>query len=155
MSEFVLTGKALQHLMASILDAGSGHRVRVRGRGFSMIPFVKDNSAVILKRVNRHRGIKFGDIVAVSNREKTRALIHRVIRSKGDRYQTKGDGNKNPDPWCEVDDIIGTVDAVENTGWIPYNNARWQNVLIAIASRTGVLTRMIYPGFTRLRNLIK
>lgn len=155
MSEFVLTGKALQRLLTSIIRDDSGYRVRVRGRGFSMIPFIKNNDAVVLKPVNSLRGIKFGDIVAVSNREKTRAVIHRVIRSRNGRYQTKGDGNAIPDPWCTVDDIIGTVDNIEKTGWIPYTGSRWQNILIAIASRTGIFTRLIYPGFIYFRNIGK
>ena len=155
MSEFILTGKAFQHLIASILGADSGYRVRVRGRGFSMIPFIKDNNALTLKPIDPHRGIKFGDIVAVSNKEKNRAVIHRVIRSRNGRYQTKGDGNFRPDPWCTIEDVIGTVDHIEKSGWIPYTCTRWQNIVIAIASRTGVLTRLIYPGFTHMRNLVK
>jgi len=154
-NEFILTGKAFQYLMASILCADPRHRVRIRGRGFSMVPFIKDNGAIILKPVDRYRGIKFGDIVAVSDRRKTRIVIHRVIRLRNGRYQTKGDSNFMPDPWCAVDDIVGIVDIVESNGWIPYTCASWQNILIALASRTGVLNRLIYPGFIHLKNMIK
>ncbi len=155
MSEFILTGKAFQHLITSIIGADSVYRIRVRGRGFSMIPFIKSRDAVILKPVDHHRGIKFGDIVAVSNREKTRAVIHRVIRSRNRCYQTKGDSNAISDSWCTIDDIIGMVDHIERTGWIPYTCSRWQNTLIAIASRTGIFTRLIYPGFIYFRDLAK
>lgn len=155
MSQFVLTGKVMQRLMASTLDSGSGQRIRVRGRGFSMIPFIRDNCTVILKPVDQQRGIKFGDIVAVSNRKKNRAIIHRVIRSRNRRYQTKGDSNHRPDPWCATEDIIGMVENIEIDHWLPYTGTRWQNILVAVASRTGILTRLIYPGYFHLKSLVK
>jgi signal peptidase I len=154
-SEFVLTGKALQHLMSSVLNAGRDFRVKVKGRGYSMIPFIKDNDAVMLKSVDRQRGIKFGDVVAVSDRRKGKIVIHRIIRSQKGRYQTKGDNNLKADAWCTINDIIGTVNEIKSNGWIPYHCRHWQNVIIAVASKTGVLNRILYPGYLYLRNLVK
>jgi hypothetical protein len=120
-----------------------------------MIPFIKDDSALILRPIDPQRGIRLGDIVAVPNRKKTRIIVHRVIRVKKAFCQTKGDNCLAPDRWCPIDDIVGVVDAIDNTGWIPYRCRPWQNVIIAIASKTGVLNRLIYPGFIHLRNLMR
>jgi signal peptidase I len=155
MREFVLTGETFEYLMSSVLNAGQGYRVKVRGRGYSMIPFIKDNDAVMLKPVDPLRGIKFGDIVAVSSRNKGKIVIHRIIGSKKGRYQTKGDNNLKADAWCTINDIIGMVNNIKNNGWIPYACAHWQNVIIAIGSKTGLLNRILYPGYLYLRNLVK
>lgn len=152
---FILTGEGFRELMAAILSSGPDYRVRVRGRGFSMVPFIKDNDAVMLKPIDHQRGIKFGDVVAVSSRDKERIVIHRIIRSKKGRYQTKGDSNPKADAWCSINCVIGIVCDIDNKGWIPYHCTHWQNVIIAVASKTGLLNRIIYPGYIYLRNLVK
>jgi len=146
--------------MASVLGSGLDYRVKVRGRGFSMIPFIKDNDAVMLRPVDHQRGIKFGDVVAVSGGDEGKIVIHRVIRSKKGRYQTKGDSNLRADAWCTIDNIVGRVDAViagecQDDRCIPNHYKQWQNVIIAIASKTGFLNRILYPGYLYLRNLVK
>jgi signal peptidase I len=122
-----------------------------------MSPFIKDNDAVMLKPVDHRRGVKLGDVVAVlrSSSNGGKLVIHRIIRSKKGRYQTKGDNNAMADAWCSVHNIVGMVYDIKNNGWIPYHCVRWQNVMIAIASKTGLLSRMICPGYIFLRNLIK
>lgn len=156
---FILTGEGVRELMAAILRAGRDYRVRVRGRGFSMIPFIKDNDAVMLKPVDLRRGIKFGDVVAVSSGNKGKIVVHRIIRLKRGCCQTKGDNNLKADPWCTIAHIIGVVDEIiagemPYGRWLPHHLKHWQNVMIAIASRTGLLNRILYPGYLCLKKWV-
>ena len=155
MRDFILTGTGLQLLMSSILRKGSNYRVKVIGQGYSMSPFIKNNDTIILKSVNPIKKIKFGDIVAVSNSKKDKLVIHRIIRMKNGQFQTKGDNNPDADPWCTKDDIIGIVDEIIADSGSSYRCTHWQNILIAFASKTGLLNHIIYPGYQTFRNLIK
>lgn len=154
MKEFVLKGEELQYLMASVLNAGPESRVKVRGRGYSMAPFIKDHSAIMLRPVDQKRRARLGDIVAVPSPKKTKIIVHRIIRLNNGYCQTKGDNCLKADEWFSIDSIIGIVDEIEKTGWIPYHCKPWQNVIIAVASKTGVLNRLLYPGFVYMRNLM-
>lgn len=155
MKEFALTGEGFQSLMASLLKAGPDYRVKVRGRGYSMVPFIKDKDAVFLQAVDRRQGVSLGDVVAVSGADKRRIVIHRVVRIKNGRYQTKGDNNPRADSWCTIDDIIGIVHKIESSGWVAACYRPWQNAAIAIASKTGLLNRVIYPSLIFFRNLTR
>jgi signal peptidase I len=154
-NEFVLSKEGFQELMAAVLKADPNFRVKIRGRGYSMIPFIKDQGDILLRAVDPAQGIKFGDIVAVSNRGSGKIVVHRVIRSKGGRYQTKGDNNPYVDNWSDAKDIIAQANEIrQKLGWFYYTGIRWQNILIAMASRTGILNRVLYPGYLYLRNRV-
>lgn len=155
MSEFILTGEGFQRLMTSVFNAGPAYRVKIRCRGYSMTPFIKDNDAVVFRSIDRRRGVKFGDIVAVVDRNRSKVVVHRIIRKKNGRFQTKGDNCLDADAWCSIENIIGVVDKIQNNGWIPYHCTPWQNAVIAVASKTRVLNRLIYPGFFHIKNILK
>ena len=153
MRELVLAGKGLTDLVSSILAGRPDHRVRMNCRGHSMAPFIRDNDTVILKPVDQHHGIRFGDIVAVTVGNKQKFIIHRVIRLKNGFFQTKGDNNKTADTWCPSSDIIAIVDGIGGHSRLPYQYARWQKVIIAFASKTGILNRVLLPIYSYFRGL--
>lgn len=155
MAEYRLTGGNFRSLMESFLIQNSVYRVKVRGRGYSMSPFIKDDGILILRPVCGRSGIKFGDVVAVPDYNDGKILIHRVIGSGNGQIQLKGDNNREADGWYPKSAVIGIVDEIQGNGRIPYSGRHWQNVVIAVGSKTGLLTYFLSPAFRFVRNWVR
>jgi signal peptidase I len=139
--------------MKFFLHENSNYRVRVRGRGTSMDPFIKDNELLVVSSINNQRGIKYGDIV-VANNENGYFLVHRVIGLKNGRYRLKGDNNYQADGWFSKTAIVGIIEEIYKKSGIRHCMKRWQNAIIAFASLTGFLTFFLSPLFRFVRNQV-
>lgn len=155
MAGFKLTGKHFYHLMQSALRRGGGIQINLRGHGQSMSPFIKDNSVLTLEPLNDHHRIKFGDVVAVADRAKGQILIHRVVGARKSRYQVKGDNCLDMDGWYDGRDIVGIVREVSGNGLSPYSGKRWENVLIGLGSKTGLLSHLFLPVYRLARGVFR
>lgn len=144
MKEFNLSGEDLYGLMESVLNFGPTYRVKVKAKGNSMSPFLKHHSVIVLKPVDTTKKIRFGDIVAVSNKKKNFIIIHRVIGLKKGLYLLKGDNNYSIDGWFDKKDILGIIDEIQGNGFINCKSI-WQNTIIAIGSRTGFFNWILFP----------
>ena len=103
-----------------------GESVRVRARGASMRPWVRDGDVVLL----RAGAPRVGDIVLL--RLGDFGLIHRVVARRRDgRLCVAGDALPRSDGWFHADDILAVAVAVERGG----RSLRPRSVLAAAVGR--------------------
>ena len=105
-----LSGPGLIGLLTAVLEKGS--RFRFRAGGFSMAPFVRDGDILTVSRLSRSTP-GLGDLVAVTNSEADRLLVHRVIARKEDAVLVKGDNLACPDGLVPRDRVLGRVTRIE------------------------------------------
>ena len=98
-----------------------GHKVTIKVRGFSMLPFiVGDRDKVLL---SRSKDLHTGEIV-LAEIEKGRYVLHRVKDIDGVHIVLMGDGNLRGTEQCGVDDVAGKVVKIWRKGKEidPYSN---------------------------------
>nr|WP_279615074.1 S24/S26 family peptidase [Desulfospira joergensenii] len=139
--------------MDAVLAADPSNRVKVKGHGLSMSPFIRDHNVIVLKPNTSDTQIKFGDIVAIFNKDQTRILIHRVIGKNKNRILIKGDNNIRPDGWYSKQDVLGIVDGIIGKGLI-FKYTPLVNIPAAIGSRTGLFNRILFPVLKHLKKII-
>ncbi len=113
--------------------------MKIQCRGGSMSPFIRNEASVTLRPLDENRSLKNGDIVAAAIRDKRRVIVHRIIKVTASGYLIKGDNNTTIDGWFCRKDILGVVEKVESKNGFGYSPKRWQNIFIALASRTNIL----------------
>lgn len=101
-----------------------GQAVRIRAKGNSMLPFVRDGRDFLL--LKRNTGAEVGDVV-LAHESRGRYVVHRIIERNGDNLVLKGDGNYRGVETCRTSDVIATVYAVERPGGKTVNPSRWRN----------------------------
>ena len=108
-----LEGFPLIDLIQNVVSRGSS--LRLRAKGCSMAPFIKDGDVLTLSPpVIRSLGI--GDVVAFSFPQSGRLIIHRVIRAFGGDFLIRGDYCAEPDGVIPKQDILAVVSRVERNG---------------------------------------
>ena len=94
-----------------------GEAVRVRARGASMRPWVRDGDVVVLQAAASPR---VGDIVLL--RRGDFGLLHRVVARRADgRCCVAGDALPRADGWFLPEDLVAVAVAIERDGraWAP------------------------------------
>ena len=82
--------------------------------GGSMFPLIRRNRDRVMLVSVDPREIKVGDIVLFPGRFRTaNYCLHRVWKLDGDRVQTFGDGNPQPDGWFPRARILGRVQLIQ------------------------------------------
>ncbi len=135
MEELSLSGEDLYELMESFLTTGLQSSMKIQCMGWSMSPFIRNENSVTLRPLDESRSLKNGDIVAAAVRDRRRVIVHRIIKSAPPEYLIKGDNNSTSDGWFSKNDILGLVERIENKNGFSYSPKRWQNIIIALASR--------------------
>lgn len=139
MEELSLSGEDLYELMESFLASGLECRMKIQCMGGSMSPFIRNENSVTLRPLDESPSLKNGDIVAAAVRDKRRVIVHRIIKATPPQYLIKGDNNSTNDGWFHKKDILGVVERIESKSGFGYSPKRWQNIMIAFASRTKIL----------------
>lgn len=152
MEELSLSGRELYELVTGFFEDTVDCSMKIRCHGHSMSPFVKDGCNLILGQISTTPGV--GEIVVAADRREKRILIHRVVAKTKDRYQLKGDNNSNTDGWFHRKDLLAVLEAVEDRMGRLKIGGKWQNRLIALASRTHLLERVVLPGLRMGRRLL-
>ena len=92
-----------------------GERVRMRAKGNSMLPFIRDSKdEVVLKKPNK-QSFQKGRLLLVQLADK-RYVLHRVEKIENNTVLLRGDGNLSILESCTVDDVIAEVIAVMRGG---------------------------------------
>src|SRR5712664_4034589 len=86
-----------------------GGPLRIKARGASMLPFVRDGDIVFVTPTAK--GIDIGDIVCYETAP-GRLCLHRLIRRDGDRFVAKGDALSFTEV-IEPTQLLGKVVAFE------------------------------------------
>jgi len=88
----------------SVLKNADEFRITVKGT--SMLPVLKENDEVIIKKISLQR-LRKGDIIAYRQHETH--ILHRFLYNKKDLYILKGDNNKFKDKPIQGNSILGKV----------------------------------------------
>ena len=92
-----------------------GERVRMRAKGNSMLPFIRDSKdEVVLEKPNK-QSFQKGRLLLVQLADK-RYVLHRVEKIENNAVLLRGDGNLSILESCTVDDVIAEVIAVMRGG---------------------------------------
>ncbi len=102
-------------LFEHILNDGMDLRVRVTGR--SMIPFLRGQEILTVRKVPTS-SLRKGDLIFFRNRQ-GRPVVHRIIGrirkgAAGVTFRTKGDALTVPDEPVPSEEVLGKVCKVEN-----------------------------------------
>ena len=130
-----------EYLLGHVCDIlASGKRVKLRAKGKSMRPFIREESdTLLLAPVASPRK---GDIV-LARTEAGDYIIHRIIRMDGDSVILAGDGNLFKRETVSRQSVYGRVEAV-------IRNGKCINLTDFVPSATVIVWRLILP-FRRCR----
>lgn len=109
--KITLPNESMLSEVTSLLQ--TGHRVKLRARGNSMLPFITgDRDSIILqKKKTVHRG----DIVLARIPDRG-YILHRIIAIRDNEMTLMGDGNLQATEQCNRDQICGTVIEIIRNG---------------------------------------
>ncbi len=133
----VIQNNVFFHEIASRI--AEGERVRMRAKGNSMLPFIRDGKdEVVLEKPNKQSYQK-GKLLLVQLADK-RYVLHRVEKIENNTIILRGDGNLSILESCSVDDVIAEVITVVKDGReIKVGGFKWK------------LYRYLWPGNPFLR----
>jgi hypothetical protein len=111
-----------------------GEPLRIKTRGSSMMPFVRDGDTAIVSPA-LHQNIHVGDVICYEA-PAGKLFVHRVIARAANGFVTKGDA-LSVSEIVHRTAVLGTVIAVERAGrrrQLDSATARWLNRAIAALS---------------------
>lgn len=92
-----------------------GRQVRIRAKGWSMLPLIWDDRDVIVLGPLTERSIQVGRIV-LAQLGTGRYVVHRITAIKGSRLTLRGDGNPYQEEYVHVDKVLGELVKVTRDG---------------------------------------
>jgi hypothetical protein len=131
--------RSVDELASQILK--QGRCLRIRARGGSMTPFLRDGDVALVTPAER-AAVRVGDVICYETAP-GRLFLHRVITRQGARVVAKGDALTSSDV-IALPQILGTVRAVVRGGRarrLDTRVARWGSRVIAFLSP--VLSRLL------------
>jgi len=125
-------GLAVNELAVEMLRRGG--RLRIKARGTSMMPFIRDGDIVVVATAET-TDIAVGDVICYDASPRS-IVLHRVIARAGDRFVAKGDalGSRELVPFPQ---LLGKAIGLERQGTVRRLDtrvARWRNRTIAAVS---------------------
>lgn len=132
LNEFSLSGKDLAELAKSTLAKGACFRLKARG--FSMLPFIRDGDIVTISPISRFP-IGFGKSAAFIDSKTSKLVIHRIIGKDNGLYIIKGDSVFNIDGLMPKENILGCVTKIERNGKNIFLGLGWERFIIALFSK--------------------
>ena len=125
-----------------------GAPVRIKARGGSMLPFIRDGDVVLVNPAGNSE-IRLGDVICYETSPGT-LFLHRVVRRRAERFVTKGDALDFTD-LVFPGQVLGKAVAVvgrRRLRRLDTRTARWRNRAIAFFSP--ILPQLLLPAL-RLR----
>ena len=110
MDKRIVANEVLLEEAAALMN--EGREVSFTPLGSSMLPFIRGGKDTV--RMRKLPQVEVGDIILI--RLPGRYILHRVIALEGDQVTLMGDGNIAGTEQCTLDDVLGTVVAIEKNG---------------------------------------
>jgi len=101
-----------------------GYTVRIRARGNSMLPFIRDGRDVLVLEHPGERDFAQGEML-LTQLDDGRYVIHRVVKVKGDQLRLRGDGNLKIYETCSRAEVMARVTEVVRGRNIVQGSRRW------------------------------
>jgi signal peptidase I len=117
---------------------------RLRAIGHSMSPFIKDGDVITVSPM-LHSSPGLGDVVAFTQKETGRLLIHRVIGKSRGSYLTRGDNAPEGDGFVNEANILGRVKKVKREKRKVLLGLGTEKFLIALFTRKGLFLSFVHP----------
>ena len=92
-----------------------GERVRIRAKGNSMLPFIRDAIDEIILEEPNEKSLQKGRLLLVRLRN-DRYVLHRVKKLNNTSITLQGDGNLNIFENCTPEDVIAEVTTLLRNG---------------------------------------
>ena len=127
MDKRIVPNEVLLEDAAALMN--EGHEVCFTPLGNSMLPFIRGGIDPV--RLRKMPSVAVGDILLV--RYKGKYVLHRLIALEGEQLTLMGDGNIRGTEQCRLEDVLGTVVAIERGGkTIQPTSGRWWRRLLPI-----------------------
>ena len=128
-----------------------GERVRIRAKGNSMLPFIRDaKDEIILEKPNK-QSFQKGRLLLVRLKDE-RYLLHRVKKIDDTHILLHGDGNLTILETCTTEDVIAEATVVIRNGkMIIKGSFRW-NLYRYLWPRNSFLRRVGLGVYRRMRS---
>ncbi len=135
-NEISFSSQALIELIESVLSKGASFRFQVKG--FSMVPFIRDNDVVIISSIC-NSSIGFGQPVAFINPCSGKLTIHRAIGKNSNVYLIKGDTIFKIDGLIPKENILGVIIGIDRKGRRVKFGLGPERFIIGLLSRVKIL----------------
>ncbi len=132
-------GAGVAPLVEALLTGGLS--VEITATGSSMSPFIRPGDVVVLDPLGS-RSVRIGDVLGFL-RDPGRLAIHRVVAGADGHWRLRGDGAGVEDAPVEPGAIVGRLRTVHRKGSPVRLGFGPEQRLIALLSRTGVLSRLV------------
>ena len=139
MVETSLSMRSFYAVLDVLLKNKKPCRIKTICKGFSMAPLINNNDSVIISPVTCTIKLAVGTIAVIAYPKREKVIVHRIIRTKGQLYLTKGDNISTPDGWVKKEQIVGIVETVLKQSF-SYKCHLSINFIIALISRAGIFT---------------
>lgn len=110
--QVINNGLFFQELRARINE---GRQVRIRAKGWSMLPLIWDDRDVIVLGPLAPDSIRVGRIV-LAQLGTGRYVVHRITSIKGSRLTLRGDGNPYQEEYVHEDKVLAELVTVTRNG---------------------------------------
>ena len=124
MDKRIVANEILLEEAATLMQ--EGRDVTFTPLGSSMLPFIRGGKDAV--RLRKMDDVNVGDMLLI--RLPGRYILHRVIALEGDQVTLMGDGNIAGTEQCTLDDVLGTVVAIEKNGKtiLPGRGVFWRKI---------------------------
>lgn len=92
-----------------------GRQVRIRAKGWSMLPLIWDDRDVIVLGPLSDKSISVGRIV-LAQLGTGRYVVHRIVAIKGSRITLRGDGNPYQEEYVHIQKVLAELVKVTRNG---------------------------------------
>ncbi|MEK6732140.1 MAG: S24/S26 family peptidase [Candidatus Omnitrophota bacterium] len=141
--EFSISNRALLELLQETLS--KGYSLRLRVRGFSMFPCIRDNDIVTVSPLNGCTSY-LGLAVAFIHPHTTKLVIHRVIEQHEDIAIIKGDSVFCIDGLIPLKNILGAVTKLERNNKPMRFGMGIGRTVALFFNKTNVFSVLFYAG---------
>ncbi len=145
--EISLGSEKLIEIIRLVLGKNLPFRFRVKG--YSMLPFIRDEDIVTVSPLTQ-RKVSLGWPVAFVHPENKKLVIHRVVSCSKCGYLIKGDNVFSPDGRVVQENILGVITQVERKKRKVLFCLGPERVLIAVVSRYLSLIPRLFFIYNRL-----
>ncbi len=132
--------RLLQDICIGVLEKGVSFRFKAKGS--SMSPFIKDGAIITITPLKRKLP-RIGDIVTFLHPRNRTIVVHRIIARNKGKFLIKADNAYTEDGLFCLDELIGIVTEIEQSGKSSHLGLGPERLFIAIASRLGILQTLV------------
>ena len=151
-NELPFAGKELKDFLQAILAKGTP--CRFQAKGYSMSPFIRDGDIITVFPLKKS-SFNLGRVVAYSQPETQKLIIHRIIGNSSGYFLIKGDNIFGSGELVPKTSILGYVGKIEPYGRRVFIGIGPERFLIVLLIRLKIirlfrpLSKIILPFFKR------